>query len=177
MKKFFFIFRSHLTVNYYSFIRQLFGSVIIFAFIIFPCFAYSASSDSGDEIKESIIEQPQFFKTDIPGFEHILFIAVPEDVMLKNAESINQGTFSGSITTIPIQANSNKATHNRTEKTREDYAYVHPFLFLLSSGIGFLMGPPIAFLIVLCAVGHLEHLFHVSTLRKLRVPKFLYVDY
>lgn len=176
MKKFHFVFRRSLAVNNYSFIGQLLHHIVIFALVFLPCFAYSAPFCGWGKNHESIIQDPYFFQTCLPYFEYIRRVAVPMNIIKKNDKPIDKGSLGGNIITEPIQADSNNNADSRTDKTRENYIYAHPFLVLLQLSVGALMGLFIGVFIFLLLVGHLEHFFSIGLLRKLKILKCFYYD-
>jgi hypothetical protein len=98
------------------------------------------------------------------------------NIIKKNDKPIDKGSLGGNIITEPIQADSNNNADSRTDKTRENYIYAHPFLVLLQLSVGALMGLFIGVFIFLLLVGHLEHFFSIGLLRKLKILKCFYYD-
>lgn len=175
MKKFFFVFRRSLVINNHSLIGQLLHCVLIFAFVVLPCFAYPAFFDRWGKVHESIIQDPYSFQTCVPCFEYIRFGTVPINVIPQNHKLIGKGSPGGSITTVPIYYDSSKKTNNRTDNTREDYyIWAHPFLVLLELALGALMGLFIGVFISLVLFGQLDLILSIGLLRKLKVPKCFY---
>ena len=176
MKKLFFVFRSNLAVYNNSLIHQTLCYFAILTLIIFPCLAHVSPLEWRGKVHKSVVEDPNFFEGCVPHFESIRWVTIPMNIVQEDVKSISKGTSGGNITTVPVQSDGSKNTKNGTEDSREDYACVHPFLFFLQLFIGGLLGLPIGFLFFLVLVGHLEHIFSIATLRKLRIPKFLYYD-
>src|SRR4030042_1103478 len=169
MNKFLFVFRTA-----YNFIV-----VVFFSLIFLPCISYSAALDWTGNTHNVVIHRHQFQQAWIPKFENIGILAIPVNFIAEDRDAVVKDIFGRTVTTVPIQKNGDTRTEKSANNAREDGCIdinTHPFLFLLYVFIGALIGAPLGYFLFMLFMCHLENIFCIDTLIKLKVPKFLYWD-
>jgi len=110
--------------------------IVVFAFVILPCFTDSGSSDEwGRKLNYRIMQNPQFLEALIPCCLDIRVGTVPMNIMQENLKAVDQGTFGRAILAMPIQTARCDSAQNCASESREKITWVQFFKLLVFVGL------------------------------------------
>ena len=144
---------------------------VIYAFVCIPCFCYFFSFPAWGNVGEGVIKTPYLFKVVIPRFEYSTIVASIPDIVAKEDESVGEFSFSRGVSAVPVKEPGTGYAQKGSNKSRKKISWFH---FFLSTLVGAVLGVIVGTLGFLVAIGHLEWIFTVAFLEKMKVPKCLY---
>jgi hypothetical protein len=171
MQKFFLVFWGELAVK--DPILKALHYLAICALVRLPGFFYFFSFTARGNVVEGVIKGPYFFESVIPSLKYPPIVAGIPHIVTEEHEPVSKPSLGRCVSIVPVEATTKDYAENGSDKPRKKVTWFHG---LLSTLVGAILGAIIGFLGFSLAIGHLEYIFTINLLRKMKVPKCLYAD-